>query len=143
MTILSQSGVWMVVLCAMAVSGANRQAHPPSELLGRWRGTSICTRADWNVACHDEEAYYDAQPGDAAGHVLLHGYKMVNGKPEFMGDLDFTYDPALRAWTSEFQSTRVHSKWIFEIAGDELHGRAVSLPSLRIARDIHVRRQGV
>jgi hypothetical protein len=135
----------VAVLFAVAVPAGSIQTvdHPPSELLGRWHGTSICTKADWNAACYDEEAYYDAQPGDAAGHVLLHGYKIVNGTPEFMGDLDFTYDTTLKAWTYEFQNARVHVRWIFEVTGDELHGRAVSLPSLRVAREIRVKRERV
>ena len=77
-------------------------AHPTSELIGRWRGTSICTKADWNAACHDEEALYDFKEGVAPGHVLSKGYKIVNGTPEFMGDLDFAWDPGAGAWVAEF-----------------------------------------
>jgi hypothetical protein len=71
----------------------------------------------------------------------MKGYKIVNGKPEYMGDLDFAYDETAGAWVAEFAGSRVQSRWIFETQGDDLNGRAVSLPSMRVARTIHVTRQ--
>ena len=81
-----------LLLSSLVMTQGAGAGHPTSELVGRWRGTSICTKADWNAACHDEEALYDFQEGVAPGHVLSKGYKIVNGKPEYMGDLDFAYD---------------------------------------------------
>jgi hypothetical protein len=126
---------WLVIMQGGAA------AHPTSELVGRWTGSSVCTKADWNAACHDEEALYDFQEGVAPGHVLSKGYKMVNGKPEYMGDLDFAYDETAKAWVAEFSGTSVQSRWIFEPHGDDLRGRAVLLPSMRVGRTIHVTRQ--
>ena len=131
----------VLLLSSLVMTQGAVAGHPTSELVGRWRGTSICTKADWNAACHDEEALYDFQEGVAPGHVLSKGYKIVNGKPEYMGDLDFAYDETAKAWVAEFAGPRVQSRWIFEVHGDELNGRAVFPPSMRVGRTIHVTRQ--
>jgi hypothetical protein len=123
----------VLVLSWVGAMQAGAAGHPTSELVGRWHGTSICTKADWNASCHDEEALYECKDGVAPGHVLMKGYKIVNGKPEYMGDLDFAYDETAGAWVAEFAGSRVQSRWIFETQGDDLNGRAVSLPSMRVA----------
>jgi len=66
--------------------------HPTSELLGHWRGESICVKADWNAACNDEVVFYDVVPGEKPDRVLLRAYKIVNGRNEPMGDLEFAYE---------------------------------------------------
>ena len=131
----------ILVLSWLVMVQGGVAGHPTSELVGRWHGTSICTKADWNAACHDEEALYDFKEGVAPGHVLCKGYRMVNGKPEYMGDLDFAYDETAKAWVAEFSGPRVQSRWIFEPHGDDLDGRFVLLPSMRVGRTIHVTRQ--
>ena len=129
----------LVLLSLVVTQGV--PGHPTSELVGRWTGSSVCTKADWNAACHDESALYDFKEGVVPGHVLSKGYKVVNGKPEYMGDLDFAYDETAKAWVAEFSGPSVQSRWIFEPHGDDLRGRAVLLPSMRVGRTIHVTRQ--
>jgi hypothetical protein len=129
------------MLTLIAVVTLAGQPHPTSELLGRWRGESICVKADWNQACHDEIAFYDVVPGARPGHVLLHGYKVVNGENQLMGDLDFAYDAGLHAWAAEFRNARVHIRWTFEVRGTTLEGRVVDLPSQRVARNVRVSRE--
>lgn len=131
----------ILLLSWLAMPHSAGQAHPTSELVGRWRGTSICTKADWNAACHDEDALYEASAGGAPGHVLLKGYKIVNGQPEYMGDLDFAYDETAKAWVAEYAGPRVRARWIFDVQGDDLKGRTVILPSMQVGRTIHVTRQ--
>lgn len=131
----------LAVSLLLSSAGAPALAQSaPSDLLGQWHGPSICVKADWNAACHDEEAYYDFVPGSASGRVLLHAYKIINGEKELMGDLEFSYDAASHAWTSDFQNTRVHVRWIFEPRGAAMTGRVVQLPSLRAARHVTVTR---
>lgn len=125
------------VLGAVAVVA---DAPSPTDLLGRWHGTSICTKADWNQACHDEEALYDFKPGVAPGHLLQHGYKIVNGKPVLMGDLDVAWNDTLHAWAADYSNERVHIRWIFEPHGDSLDGRLVLLPTQRVGRVLHLER---
>jgi hypothetical protein len=131
----------IVLLSWLGMTQGAVPGHPTSELVGRWRGPSICTKADWNAACHDEDAFYDASEGVAPGHVLLKGYKVIDGKPQYMGDLDFAFDASEKAWVAEFSGPHLQSRWIFEVSGNELHGQAVVLPSKQVSRTIHVTRQ--
>ena len=61
--------------------------------------------------------------------VTLHAQKLVNGKYEWMGDLDFTFDAAQR-WSSTFHTRRDNREgvWSFEIQGTRMKGTCVLLP---------------
>lgn len=129
----------LIAVALVAALGASAD-HPTSELVGRWRGTSICTKADWNAACHDETVVYEATEGAAPGHVRLEAYRIVNGSAVDMGDLDFAYDAGAKAWVAEFANTRTRSRWTFAVSGDQIDGRGVLLPSMQVARTVHVTR---
>jgi hypothetical protein len=132
------AGILMLSWLVMMQGGA--AGHPTSELVGLWHGTSTCTKADWNAACHDEEAVYDVHPGKAPGHVLLHGYKIVAGAAQFMGDLDFAYHEPDNTWVAEFVGPRVTSRWVFRVTGESMEGQALHMPEKRVAREVRVTR---
>ena len=104
-------------------------------ILGRWSGTSTCVKADWNAACNDEVIIYDFVPADS-GRIMLHAQKVVDGKPEPMGDLELTYDPSTRQWSGNFDNARVSIRWIYEVSGSRLTGRVVDRRSLRVGRNV-------
>ncbi len=131
------TAVLLVALLAAATAGA---PDPTGKLIGLWHGTSICTKADWNAACHDEEAVYDVHAGQAPGHVVLHGYKIVAGAAAFMGDLDFAYHEADDTWVAEFVGPRVTSRWVFKVTGESVDGQALLMPEKRVSREIRVTR---
>ena len=113
---------------------------PKSEILGLWRGESICVKSREFPACHDESveyAVYDA----AGGKVHVAAYKFVDDQKVLMGEMDFGYDETLGSWTSEFQNARYHGLWTFTVAGDALTGTLVDLPSKHKVRDISARRE--
>jgi hypothetical protein len=126
-----------VLALAMLAGGT----HPTSELLGHWRGESICVKADWNAACNDEVVFYDFVPGEKPDRVLVHAYKIVNGQNEPMGDLDFGYDAGLKAWAADFSNTRVRIRFIFDVHGASLEGRLLDLKAGRVARHIRASRE--
>jgi hypothetical protein len=130
----------LLLLASFLYTQGSAQDHPASELVGRWRGTSVCTKADWNSACHDETVVYECSQGAAPGQVLLRAFKIVQGKPEFMGDLTFSWDDRLRAWVASFANERVHLRVTLEPKGDTLEGRMVLLPEMRVGRQMHVTR---
>ena len=132
----------MPLLLAFAPCGGSlaAQASQPS-LLGKWHGTSICTKAAWNAACNDEEAFYNfvRVPGGAS-KVLLHAYKRVGTAIEPMGDMEFVPDTGRGRWTSEFSNSRVHIRWNFQVADSVINGTLLMLPSMQVARTVRVRR---
>jgi len=129
------------VLTVLALAMLSGGPHPTSELLGHWRGESICVKADWNAACNDEVVFYDVVPGEKPDRVLLRAYKIVNGRNEPMGDLEFAYDAGLKAWTADFSNARVRIRFVFDVHGASLDGRLLDLKTERVARHIRVSRE--
>ena len=100
-----------------------------AEILGRWRGTSICTKVEGNQYCHDEQVQYDFT---AAGADAVHvdAQKLVDGSYQSMFGMDFRYDASTKRWTSKFHTRRDDRDgiWSFEIHGDRMTGTCVLLP---------------
>jgi hypothetical protein len=119
------------------------QATPPA-LLGRWHGTSLCIKASWNASCHDEEAFYDFLPAPGGlPRILLHAYKRVGTTIEPMGDMDFLPDTGQARWTAEFSNTRVHIRWLFQVADSGLTGTVVLVPSMQVGRTVRAQRDSM
>jgi hypothetical protein len=126
---------------AGAQGSASAPIAPAALILGIWRGTSTCVKADWNAACNDETVRYDFRPSATrAGGTLMHAEKLVNGAFEPMGDLEFVFDSAAGAWVGDFRNARVSIRWSFRVLGDSLAGQVVMLPERRVARHAAARR---
>lgn len=113
---------------------------PVSQLLGTWRGTSVCTDRAAAPACQDETVVYEFTRGAAAGVVHWAADKVVNGKREPMGEMDLTYDPSESCWKAEFTSPRVKSVWRLTVEDGKLTGSARLLPGNETVRRIALRR---
>jgi hypothetical protein len=131
----------LAVLMLLA-AGLAQAAPRRGEILGRWTGASRCTSIAGNEGCHDEKVVYDfiESPG-SADKVLLRAAKMVNGRPEPMGELEFAYDEAARWWASEFVAPRAHGLWTFVVTGRKLTGVLYLLPGREIARHVEATRE--
>jgi len=68
--------------------------------------------------------------------------KMVNGKPELMGEFDFAYDAAKKTLTTEFKIPRTGGTgvWLFNVDGDKIDGTLTVLPENEIGRRVNVAR---
>lgn len=128
--------VGAALLAGAAGRGAAQDTTAAGAILGRWSGTSICVKAEWNAACNDESVVYEFVPSDSAGRITLHASKVIAGKPEPMGDLDVSYDPAARRWFGDFDNARVSIRWIYEVAGSRLTGRVVDRRTFRVSRNV-------
>lgn len=127
----------LMILMALALG-----QHPES-IAGRWHGESICVKAAWNAACHDEQIVYDVEPDSAApGRMRFHASKIVGGQPEWMGDLDLQYRRADSTWFGDFSNTRVRIRWEYRVHGDSLTGRVVDLRTGRVGRAVRAARGG-
>ena len=124
------------LLASVGGRGEAQDTTAARAILGRWAGSSICVKAEWNAACNDETVVYDFVPSDSAGRITLHASKIVAGKPEPMGDLEVSYDPAARRWFGDFDNARVSIRWIYEVAGSRLTGRVVDRRTLRVSRNV-------
>ena len=82
--------VWLPVAGASQATPANLQ-----QMLGRWRGTSLCVKTPWNAACHDEQViYHVARVASDSSRIALHADKQVGTAIVPMGDLECSFNPA-------------------------------------------------
>ena len=110
------------------------------SLAGDWIGESICFGN--NSSCHDEKVVYhiSIDPTDAT-KVKIAADKIVDGKPEFMGDIFLKYDAAKQTLTGDLQSPRYRGVWEFTVKGNTIEGSLVILPDKTIGRRIRVTRK--
>ena len=129
--------MFRVLLIATSVAAAMGDVPGPEQLIGLWRGTSICTDRVAAPACQDETIVYEFKPGTQPGTVRWAADKVVNGKRESMGDpLDLTYDATEKCWKIEFTSPRVKIVWRFAVDGRHLTGTARLLPGNETVRKV-------
>jgi hypothetical protein len=95
----------------------NKAANDSSAVIGDWHGTSFCLVKP--SACHDEEALYHVRsaPGNG-GKLVMQADKIVDGKPEAMGNADCSFDPAERLLHCDLGRSYVE----LTLAGDRLEG---------------------
>ena len=126
---------------AWAVGAAPAAAgHAPSEVIGTWRGTSICTDREIAPACKDEVVVYDFTPGTEPGTVHWKADKVVNGERLFMGEFDTKYDAAEGCWKAEYVSPRFTTVWCVVVDGNHLTGSARALPGNQQIRKIDAKK---
>ena len=129
-----QPFVFALVLLLFATGVVCAQA---SSLTGDWTGESICVGEVG--ACKDEHVVYhiSVDPADAS-KVKIGADKIVNGKPEFMGDIDLKYDARNNTLTGELTTPRYRGVWEFTVKGNMMWGTLSLLPDKRIGRQIRV-----
>ena len=109
------------------------------DILGDWAGESKCVGS--NPSCHDEIVVYHLTRSKAdSAKVHLSADKIVNGKPEFMGEFDFTFDPDKGTLTAEFKIPRTGGKgvWFLTVNRDDMEGTLTVYPENEIGRKIKV-----
>jgi hypothetical protein len=110
------------------------------SLAGDWTGDSICF--GHNPSCHDEKVVYhiSVDPSDST-KVKIGADKIVDGKPEFMGDIFLKYDAAKQTLTGDLESPRYRGVWEFTIKGNTIEGSLMILPEKTVGRRIRVTRK--
>jgi hypothetical protein len=128
------------VLAAGSLAYAQADAVTPAQLIGTWRGTSLCTDRVAAPACKDETVVYEFTAGSKAGTVHWLADKVVNGERLTMGELDAEYDRTDGCWKSEFSAPRVKTAWCLIVDGDRLSGTGRLLPGKETIRKMDLRR---
>jgi hypothetical protein len=128
--------VFALIFLLFATGLARAQA---SSLTGDWTGESICVGEVG--ACKDEQIVYhvSVDPSDAT-KIKIGADKIVNGQPEFMGDILLKYDARNNTLTGDLQTPRFHGIWEFTVKGNMMWGTLSLLPEKRIGRQIRVAR---
>jgi hypothetical protein len=130
----------IVLLTGISALAQNRRAG--DEMLGDWFGESKCTGN--NPYCHDEVViYHFTRSKSDPAKIHLAADKMVNGKPELMGEFEFVYDAEKKSLTAEFTIPRTGGKgvWSFTVDGDKIEGTLTVFPENEIGRRVNVSRK--
>ena len=85
---------------------------------GIWKGTSLCQIK--NSPCHDEIVVYYVSKGSRDKSYEMIANKIVNGKEDSMGIINFTYDPQKKVFVS-VDSVR-NARWEFKVSGTTMKG---------------------
>jgi len=135
--------VWIILAAISIISRSNTAAtitDDGSELVGNWTGDSIC--AGNRPACHDEQVIYRIPKApDSSGNVTITADKIVNGKPELMGVLDFKYDSEKKTLVCDFTRGNTHGLWEFTVQGNTMAGTLVVLPDKTLIRRVKVKKE--
>jgi hypothetical protein len=131
--VLAMLGAWLPQTAA-ATPG-------PSQLLGTWRGTSICVDRVAAPACTDETAVYEFTAGAKAGTVHWKAGKVVNGTRQEMGEAEMAYDASEACWKAEISGPRLTSAWRMAVSGAHLTGTARLLPGNATVRTLDLRKE--
>jgi hypothetical protein len=134
------AGCLAAVLAAAALAHAQSDSATPAQLIGTWRGTSLCTDRVAAPACKDETVVYEFTAGSKAGMVHWVADKVVDGERLTMGELDAEYDKTEGCWKSEFSAPRVKTVWCLVVDGDRLSGTGRLLPGKEMIRKMELRR---
>ena len=112
------------------------------EIVGTWRGSSVCLDRQAAPACSDEQVIYEisASPGKP-NIVTVKADKVVEGKRASMGVLDFSHDARSGSWTTEFETPRIHALWRLAVSGTTMTGTMMLLPSKAVVRRIDLRKE--
>lgn len=132
----------LFLLLMMSIPAFGQKKQSMEEILGDWTGESKC--AGTNPKCHDEVVVYHlTRSKEDAKKVNMAADKIVNGKPEFMGEFDMIFDGEKMTLTVEFTIKRTGGKGVFlyKIDGDKMDGTLTVFPENEIGRKIHVERK--
>jgi hypothetical protein len=114
---------------------------PKAEILGIWKGSSICTKVELNQFCQDETVVYNfVDVPDQPATVSLRAGRIVDNTVRPMYSLYVTFRPDQGLWTSQFERPQVRGVWAYVVHGDDMTGTATVLPSLTIVRNVAAKR---
>lgn len=108
--------IFSIAVCLLSGSSIAQKTVSDSDILGVWKGTSICQIK--NSPCHDEIVVYYISKVSGLDTFNIKANKIVNGKEEEMGDIGFKLDRK----NNRLTSTAYNSLWTFNIKGKDLDG---------------------
>jgi hypothetical protein len=93
-----------------------KSSQAEAEIIGTWKGDSICQVK--SSPCNSEKAIYLVSKAKEAGKFTIDLGKIVNGQPESMTVVDFTYDAQKHTLICE----QKYGTWALTIKGDKMEG---------------------
>ena len=138
-SVIAGFALLLAVETAMATPAA--APAPKAEILGLWKGSSVCTKVEGNDVCNDETVVYNfVDVPDQPATVTLKAGRIADGTVQPMYSLYVTYRPDQGRWTSEFERARSRGVWTYVVHGEEMTATVAILPALKIVRNVAAKR---
>jgi hypothetical protein len=131
----------LAALASLLTLGGAGGGATRDELIGTWRGTSLCVNRQALPSCNDEQVIYEivATPGQVDA-ITIKSDKIVRGVREPMGEMSFHPDATPGRYVTEIETPRVHVLWHLSLKDGALSGGMTLLPSATPVRVIELRR---
>lgn len=114
---------------------------PKAEILGLWKGSSVCAKVEAAEFCNDETVVYNfVDLTERPATVSLKAARLVDNTVQTTYALYFNYQPGERRWSSEFTRGKTHGLWSYAVKGEEMTGTLVLLPELTVVRSVTAKR---
>ena len=131
----------LTLLFAVEATAAAPVPAPKAEILGFWKGSSICAPIEAAEYCKDEiVAYNFVDVPDQPTTVSLKAGRIKDGAVQPMYAIYFNHRPEDGSWTSELARGERRGRWSYVVKGDELTGTLVLLPEGTVARSVTAKR---
>ncbi|MFN2570045.1 MAG: hypothetical protein ABR537_00330 [Gemmatimonadales bacterium] len=133
-------GIATTFAVLILVAGHAAPSAQDVDIVGSWRGTSLCVDKEHFPACKDEQVIYDVQrKSSARDTVTLRADKVVQGVREFMGEFEFRRTPD-SSWVAHYQNPHVRIRIVLRVRGPRLTGALTDEPTGRRVREIALER---
>ncbi len=131
-----------VFAAAAALVATQPAAGDPAQLLGTWRGTSVCTDRVALPGCNDETASYVFTRGSRAGIVHWDAGKIVDGQRQSMGEADVAFDASDGCWKAQIASPRnPEQSAVWRVCVDGTHMTGEARAGSSIFRKLDLRKE--
>ena len=135
------ANVALLVALTAGVAAPETVPAPKVEILGLWKGTSVCAKVEGNEFCHDETVIYNfIDVPSRPTTVALKAGRIIDGSFVRTYDLFFNYRPEKSSWSCEFDQGEVHAVWEYVVSADGMTGTAKLLPELKVVRSVTAKR---
>lgn len=136
---MRSSFVFTCLLLAFAIQSSAQIKPEWKDVIGTWEGDSTCTVP--NSPCHDEHALYRIRPDkDDPEKLTLEGFKVVDKKAQFMGNLACKYAADSRTLTCS-GNTPKRDVWTFQVGDATMDGTLTTGKEKTLYRKISLKKK--
>jgi len=129
-----------IIFCVIAGGRLAAQIKPEwKDVIGTWQGDSTCVVP--NSPCHDEKALYRVKPDkDDPDKLTIEAFKVVENRPQFMGNLSCKYAPEEKVLTCT-GNTPKRDMWTFNVGDGTMEGTLTTGKEKTLYRKISLKKK--
>ena len=118
MKIMNSGKFGFLVSSLLLASIAFAAADPATSIVGTWEGESKCVVG---LPCRDEHVIYEIKKSSSTDSFQADGYKVVQGKRDFMGTLSCNYQMDQKTLSCSGRPDH-DDDWEFKVDGNNMTG---------------------